>query len=429
MASQELTDLTIRALEPRDKQYDVWDANMPGLMLRVSPSGTKAFCFSYRYRGKEKRRKTIGRYPKPFSLADARKEAKALAKRVANGEDPARANKVVSTDKGERPFSDVAAEFVDQYAKPRNRRWWETERILKKDFKTWNKWPINTIHREHVQDVLKTLKARSAKGTAANAGLAVVRKLFNWAVDENYIAISPCLRITKPTKSKSRDRVLSDRELARVWLAADAMGWPYGRIIQLLILTGQRRQEVAGIRWEELNAIKTGVWSIPAGRTKADRAHELPFSKTMAQIVSDLPQRHGELAFPAFKVQTKRAAWREDRTGLRPVSGFSWWKAQLDEKSGVKDWRVHDLRRTLSTRLAGMKIPQEVTERILNHKTGILGGVAGIYNRFGYEDEMADALQKWAEYVQTIVEAEKARLGEVKPKITEIEFSRQAESC
>ncbi|HEY1385418.1 MAG TPA: Arm DNA-binding domain-containing protein, partial [Dongiaceae bacterium] len=112
MASQELTDLTIRALEPRDKQYDVWDANMPGLMLRVSPSGTKAFCFSYRYRGKEKRRKTIGRYPKPFSLADARKEAKALAKRVANGEDPARANKVVSTDKGERPFSDVAAEFV-----------------------------------------------------------------------------------------------------------------------------------------------------------------------------------------------------------------------------------------------------------------------------------------------------------------------------
>ena len=186
--------------------------------------------------------------------------------------------------------------------------------------------------------------------------------------------------------------MLTDPELVRVWAAAEMMGYPFGHIVQLLILTAQRRSEVTGMRWVELDLTK-GVWTIPVERTKAGRTHELPLSQVSIKLLQALPKVHDNLVFPA-------------RGKDNPASGFSKWKHQLDALAGMSDWRVHDLRRTAASSLAQLKVPPHVIEKILNHTTGTLGGVAGIYNRFGYLSEMKDALDQWANHLARLVATE-----------------------
>jgi integrase len=205
--------------------------------------------------------------------------------------------------------------------------------------------------------------------------------MFNWAVEQGHLERSPCAGLGMPAQAISRDRILSDGELARVWKAAGEMGYPFGPMIQLLILTAQRRGEVVGLRWSELdtNAME---WTLPNGRTKSARAHIVPLSGAAAELVTGLPRLHDVLVFPA-------------RGKNNPASGFSKWKRELDERSGVVDWRIHDLRRTAASGMAQLAVPPHIIERVLNHTTGTLGGVAGIYNRYGYLVEMRSALERW----------------------------------
>ena len=228
--------------------------------------------------------------------------------------------------------------------------------------------------------------------SAANHALAAVRKMFNWAIEHGHVDRSPCFGIKAPSKLKSRDRVLTVEELVRIWQAAEKMGYPYGRIIQLLILTAQRRNEVTGLRWVELDLAKT-TWTIPAERTKPGRTHELPLNESAVDLIQSLPRVHEDLVFPA-------------RGKDNPASGFSKWKRQLDELAGFGTWRIHDIRRTVASSMAQLKVPPHVIERVLNHTTGTLGGVAGIYNRFGYLSEMKDALDQWANHLARLTSAE-----------------------
>jgi integrase len=219
----------------------------------------------------------------------------------------------------------------------------------------------------------------------ATATHAVIRKLFYWAIDREIIDASPCVRVPKPATAAERDRVLSDDELRAVWLACEAMQWPFGPTIRLMILTGQRESEVGGMRWEEMRG---NVWTIPGDRTKNGHAQEVPLSRPAKAIIAEL--RKVDLGF-VFTT-----------TGKKPIAGFNNAKRRLDGLCRVKDWRFHDLRRTVATGMARLGVAPHIVEKVLNHQTGTISGVAAIYNRHAYTDEKLAALELWARHVLSI---------------------------
>jgi integrase len=409
MASTVLTDVAVRNLKPSaGLQVDVYDSRIRGLAVRVSPMGTKAFVVWYRIGGKA-RRLTLGRFP-TMSLGEARKRAQEALLQVADGKDPAAEKQWARAEYGGNLFTTLVDQFIETYAKRKTRGWGETERLLKREFVSlWGTWPIETISRQDVTKVLNGVVKRGAP-SAANNALAALRKMFNWAIEHGHVDRSPCLGIKAPSKLKSRDRVLTEQELICIWQAAEEMGYPYGRIIQLLILTAQRRNEITGMRWVELD-VANRKWTIPAERTKPGRTHELPLSQAAIKLLQSLPKVHDDLVFPA-------------RGKDNPASGFSKWKHQLDALAGMSDWRVHDLRRTVASGMARLKVPPHIIEKILNHTTGTLGGVAGIYNRFGYLSEMKDALDQWANHVVRLVATEVSH-DVSRKNLQDIAFSRK----
>jgi integrase len=383
--AERLTDVKIRALQPRPtQQFEVWDSAVTGLGVRVSPSGTKSFVYIYRL-GTRPRRMTLGRYPS-LSLRDARDLAHDCQQVIRKGGDPAQEKKDKHQDAF--AFDEFVNTFISTYAKPRNRSWRETDRMLQREFVTvWRKRDIRSITKADVTAILDPIVSRG-KQTTANRAYAHVRKLFNWAVERGHLESSPCQGLRTPARKNDRDRVLSDQEIISIWKAGDEMAYPFGAVIKLLFLTGQRRNEVTTLRWDDLDLDK-GLWSLAAERNKSGRAHVIPLSPQAIAVIKGIPKTHDALVFPA-------------RGKDNPISGFSKWKRKLDKLSTTTDWTLHDIRRTVSTGLAKQGISPHVTERVLNHKNGTLGGVAGVYNRFGYLPEMREALEEWAQRLDDI---------------------------
>ena len=388
MALTALTDLSIRKLTARpDERVEVFDSKLPGFGLRIFPSGVKSFVVFYRHQG-VLRRVTLGRYP-VLSLTEARRKALAVLSKNSLGEDP----KPKKPDPlSERHFDLMVEEFVQRHCAQRNRPRTarETERILRVTFVgAWGDRDMRAIEKSDVNTVLDALVARGNPSTA-NHALAAIRKFYNWCVARDYIAISPCAGISSPGMTTSRDRILSDDELRSIWLRADGSGFPYEVIIKLLVLTGQRRGEVTGMCWGEID-LAARVWSIPAERTKSNRAQILPLSSVAVSVLLDTPRLSDKLVFPALG------------RDAGSFSGFSKAKRRLDDASGVAEWTLHDIRRTVATGLARLGVAPHVVERILNHTSYSLGGVAGIYNRFGYLPEMRMALDLWSIHVSSLV--------------------------
>jgi integrase len=188
-----------------------------------------------------------------------------------------------------------------------------------------------------------------------------------------------------PMKESARDRVLSDDEIGKLIAFAQSDGYPFGAIYQLLLLTGQRRGEVSAMRWSELD-LNRRIWMIPSDRAKNGHAHEVPLSDFVLRILREVPRfLHSDFVFTT--------------SGRSPVSGFGRAKRRYEHALGASDWRVHDLRRTAASGMARLGIPPHVIEKVLNHRTGIISGVAAIYNRYGYIEEKRDALGRWGEWV------------------------------
>jgi integrase len=198
-----------------------------------------------------------------------------------------------------------------------------------------------------------------------------------------------------PTKHRTRDYVLSETELLSVWQAAKALGYPFGSVVQLLILTGQRRGEIAALRWGWVGPDKRRI-TFPAAVTKNGREHVIPYGEHVAKLLDTIPN-HGDLLFPARGKDT-------------PLNGWSKCKRALDKASGVDHWTLHDLRRTFATNLAALNVPPHVTERLLNHASGTISGVAAIYNRHAYMDEMREALAKWDAFLISALMTDKNSL-------------------
>jgi integrase len=362
---------------------------VPGFGVRVSPAGTKSFVLLYRFRGLPQRL-TLGRYP-VLGLGEARELAKEALSQVARGIDPRQA-------KEELPdtylFGGVVDEFVRMHCSQRNRESTrkETARILQHDFVSqWKRRDVRDIGRKDVLAVLDAIVERGSP-SGANHALAAIRKCFNWCVERGLIEISPCSGVTKPSKPKARDRVLSDEELQAVWHAADTIGYPFGTLVQLLALTAQRRNEVATMRWQDIN-LSEQVWAIPGELTKNGKPHLVPLSSLTCARIALLPRLHESSLFPAR---------RNDATTF---SDFSKLKAKINQLSNVQGWTLHDLRRSAATHMSRLGVAPHVVERILNHESGSFRGVAGVYNRFQYLPEMREALERWARHLERLLNA------------------------
>lgn len=383
-----LTEIAVRKLTPRGSQrIELWDEKLPGFGVRVSPTGTKSFVLMY-YASGRKRRLTLGRYPL-VSLGEARRRALDALTRVAGGDDPGESP---NGDDRDFSFAKIVDDFVLMHCARHNRanHAHETARLLRARFvKAWTNRDIRQIDRANVLRVLDDAVASGAP-SAANHALAAVRKLFNWSVERGIITVSPCAGITRPAPAVSRDRVLSEHEIAVIWKGASVTPYPFGAIVQLLLLTAQRRGEVADMRWADLDLDKA-LWTIPAQRTKSNRTHIVPLSSLAMRTILSIPRIDGVRVFPA-------------RSGNGTFQGFSKSKQRLDDACDVRGWTIHDLRRSAATHLAGLGAPPHVIERLLNHTSGTFRGVAGIYNRFGYLDEMREAVETWAQQIQTLAE-------------------------
>lgn len=415
---EKITKRLVDATKPGERDLFVWDTEVKGFGLKVTPAGGKVYVLQYRIdggRATAPKRFTIGKHGSPWTADTARDEAIRLLGMVKAGIDPQSqkmATRAAASIKADT-FAEVAALFVERYAKPNTRSWEATERIFLKHVNpTWGDRPLKDIARRDVSRLLNDL-VDSGTPVLANRALSAIRKMFNWAVSNDHAETNPCAGLEPPAQEESRDRVLSDEELREVWTAAAGLGDLLGSFVRMLILTAQRRDEVAGMRWTELD-ISGKLWTIPKERAKNGKAHQVPLSDDAVAILEALPRVVTEDGSPSDFVFTT--------TGTSPISGFSRAKDKLDrltlesrqkaaqergqnpeQVKALEEWRFHDLRRTVTTGLARMGIPPQVADRILNHTQGTIKGVAAVYNRHAYLDERRAALDAWARKVDALV--------------------------
>jgi integrase len=365
-----LTDITVRSLKPQARQIKYWDRATPGFGVRVNDQGTKSWVVMY---GRKRTLKVLGRYP-DMPLARAR----AAAKKLLNaGPEPDSAT-----------FDDTLELYLAAKAQQnRKSTYGETERILRKTFApVFAGKLLHQIVTQQISGILDRLKP-----SAANHAFAEARMLFRWSAQRRFIDRSPLEGLSLPSKSRPRDRTLTTPELLSVWRAADRNGYPYGTIIKLLVLTGQRRNEITSL---ERNWIEGNLISFPPRITKNHRPHSIPFNGFVSEVLETVPRlNHTSLLFPARG------------NDARPFSGWSKSKNNLEKLPPIRPWTLHDLRRTFATIHASLGTPPHVVERLLNHVSGgAISGVAAIYNRFHYLPEMREAVARYEAYLSKALE-------------------------
>jgi integrase len=388
--------LTVRAIESAtaaDERREIPDGLLRGLYFIVQPSGTKSWAIRYRHKGTP-RKHTLGNYP-ALDLAQAREAGAKALRAVAEGRDPG-VEKQQARSELPDTVGAVVAEFIAAHVQRNNRPRTaeETERLFNLHvLPHWQNRPIKSITRRDVHALLDRVIAGGSP-VAANRTFSAVRKLFVWAMSRDIVDASPCAGIDRPTEEKSRDRVLTDAELKNVWRAAAKIGFPFGPLVQLLILTACRRDEIAGLRWSEIVEIlpDRAALVLPAARTKNGVQHEIPLSAPAIAILKSLPRIDGS----TFVLTTN---------GEVASSDFGKKKRKLDAllPPGTPSWTLHDIRRTTATGMAKIGIGLPVIEKCLNHVGGSFGGIAGVYQKHEFAEEKRRAFEAWGRHVEDLV--------------------------
>jgi len=406
--------LTAAAVErirpPTAGQVDHFDKGYPGLALRVSYGGRKAWTYFYRLHGKQ-RRHTLGTFP-AMTLGKAHEEWRAARELVAKGLDPA-TEKAAARRQGPNTVRDVGDQFIEKWHRPRNRTAGEIARMFEIYlYPEIGNRDIRTIVRRDILDLLDKASERGA-GVRVNRVLSATHRMFGWAIERDIIDASPVTGIRAPVPEKARDRVLTDDEVRAFWKACGELGEPFGPMFRLLLLTGQRRDEVACASWVEVDLAEK-VWHLSGDRTKNGRAHDVPLSTQAVTLIEALPSKgESDLLFPA-----KFARIKSNEANERAASGFTRAKRRLDahmlaalhnaaieaDTNEVKllAWRLHDLRRTAASGMARLGIAVHVVEKLLNHVSGTFGGIVGIYQRHNFADEKRIAVQAWADDISRL---------------------------
>ena len=400
--AKDLTALGVSAEKPGSTRREVADGKVRGLYLIVQPSGKKSWALRYRLEDGTSRKHTLGSFP-GVGLEAARRLANGAITVVAAKGDPAaeraRARKAAREPKDHELVENVVERFIERYAKKHTREtsWMEAQRLLNVELvKTWRGRPLSEIKKSDIHAILDRILDRGSPIAANRALAGVMGRMFSWSVEREIIGVSPCSGIKPPSPARNRDRVLTDNELRLVWDACVNIGWPFGPLLQLLILTGQRRNEVGGMTWPELD-MTLKLWQLPKGRVKNDKGHTVPLSKPALDIVETLPR------------VVSKADFVFSTTGLSAVSGFTNAKERLDRivaagaGTDIPDWTIHDLRRTLASGCARLGVAPQVVEAILNHKSGTIRGVAAVYNRYDHFAEKRAALDLWGRHVEALV--------------------------
>lgn len=430
MAKASITKRTVDAAKAKGAEYVIWDSEVSGFGLKVSPSGGKVYIYRYRLARPKKaastapRKYTIGKHGN-LTPDQARKRAKELAALVEQRIDPRQREldaisasdevKQLAKEKarleGELAFENVAARWLAEYEldhRPRTAQ--QARHVVEKHLEpALSGKPLPHICRADLQPIIDAIPVKHRASRLAVYSYASV--LFRWAMERGEIADNPVRLMAKPSAPEARNRVLSDDELAAVWTEAESLRAPYGPFFKLLILTGQRREEVAAMTWAEVDRA-SATWVIPASRAKNGVSQLVPLAPAVLDVLDKLSL---ELQIAEEEKETDAKRWPKSGPllttyGRTAIKSYSKAKAKLDEaitktrgRAGpLLAWRVHDLRRTLATGLQKLGVRWEVCEAVLNHVSGARSGVAGIYQQHDWKEEKRDALRAWAAAVSAI---------------------------
>lgn len=374
-----LTDISVRTLKPvAGKQVTYIDRHLKGFGVRISEKGAMSWVLVY---GPRRQRVKLGDVG-IVSLKDARKAARDLLSQHQLGIEPERET--------EHTFDAVRDQFLDDAAtRLRARTVRDYTRLLTRHF-PFGKRPLADIKPPDLRAKLDALRSTPSEHFHAQAALAT---FYRWAFKKHYIDVNPCERLTTPKKRQSRARVLTDDEIKAIWRAGEGM---FGDIVKLCLLTGQRRSEIAGLRWEWIDLERKTI-TFPDWFTKNKREHCFPIGNLTKTVVEAQPrQTDNPYVFPA------RKDWKKGRA----ATVYHAWnkdKAALDTACGVTGWVLHDCRRTLVSRWAALGVRIEVTEKYVNHVSGTTSGVTGIYLRHSFMAEQTAAVELWERHLQTLI--------------------------
>jgi integrase len=427
-----LTKRTVDAATPGARDIFIWDGDVSGFGLKVTPAGGKVYVYQYRMARPSEagrvpaKRYTIGKHGN-LTPDQARKRAKELAAMVDRGIDPRQKEldafaeqdevALLAAEKvrveSELAFDKMAALWLDHYENEKGRRPSSLglARLVVNNHllpKLKSK-PIPHIGRVDLQPIIDAIPAK--KRGMRRLVFAYASILFGWAAKRGDIDGNPLSSMAKPEAPKARDRVLTDDEMAAIWNASKMLIGPYGPFYRLLILTGQRRGEVAGMNWAELDRA-SATWVVPADRAKNDTAHIVPLAPAVideldrlveAKQIADRVDHVDPICWP-------KAGYVLTNSGRAALNSFAKGKLAIDaaaakgnDDKAPEAWRVHDLRRTMATGFQRLGVRFEVTEATLNHVSGAKGGVAGIYQRHDWLDEKRSALETWARHIAAII--------------------------
>ncbi len=384
VTTMKLTTKTIQALQTTDRRQEIKDDGCRGLYLLVQTSGAKGWAARYFLDGRV-RKATLGAFP-AMGLAEARAAAGKVFEQLADDIDPREAERQAAAEAKAartRTFGALARRFIADCAHLKSAR--AIASTLKPVIAEWEDRPIAGLRRRDAVALFDTIKA--ARGPmAATTTHTWLRRMLNWCIERDEIEASPIARMKPPAPVRARERTLSDHEVRRLWAACDERPHPFGRYMQLLLLTACRRMELATLLWSDVDvAEKTIV--IPASRYKTGKAHLVPLSRQAVALLESLP-RLGQYVFTG--------------RGEQAMRGFHTRKEKIDALIDPPiDYDLHDLRRTVRTGLARLRVPESTAERCLGHTTR---GIERHYNLHQYADEKRQALQAWADHISRIVE-------------------------
>jgi integrase len=398
MPTKRLTDQFVERLRPPARgRVEYFDASFPALSLRVSEHGHKSWSLFYRVDGNPKlRRYKLGIYPQ-VKPAKARLLAIEVLDQVRSGIDPGalrkQARKDVVPDIGsiDALVRDYLRQHIEVNCSAGTFR--NAKRMLEVDvLKPWRGRALTSISKRDVIALIDRIAERAP--VHANRVLARVKAMFAWAVDKDRIPVSPSDGVKPPSKEKSRDRFLNDQEIIWFWRACDRIGYPFGPLFQTLLLTAQRLTETASMEWSELD-LEARLWTIPRGKAKSDRSHEVQLSDPVVALLRAQP-RLGPYVFTG-------------KTG-RHVTGFTYGKTLLDAAMAeaaagakIEPFIVHDLRRSAASHMARLGVAPQVIDKILAHSAGTIRGVSAVYIRHEFADERRTALAALASFVTSLL--------------------------